>query len=70
MALSTEGDRTIFFDFLPMSLGKIRGIETDYARKEIPNKLLEQPQRYLETVAGALKTAATPAAAPATNSVR
>ena len=36
-------------------ISKIRGIETDYARKEIPEKLLELPQRYLETVAGVLK---------------
>jgi len=37
------------------AISKIRGIETDHARKEIPAKLLEIPQRYLETVAGVLE---------------
>jgi small GTP-binding protein len=39
MSLSTEGDRTIFFDFLPMDLGKIRGISTTFKLYTVPGQV-------------------------------
>lgn len=39
MSLSTEGDRTIFFDFLPMDLGKIRGISTKFKLYTVPGQV-------------------------------
>ena len=39
MSLSTEGDRTIFFDFLPMDLGKIRGISTHFKIYTVPGQV-------------------------------
>ncbi len=39
MSLSTEGDRTIFFDFLPMDLGKIRGIATTFKLYTVPGQV-------------------------------
>jgi small GTP-binding protein len=39
MSLSTEGDRTIFFDFLPMDLGKIRGISTNFKLYTVPGQV-------------------------------
>lgn len=39
MSLSTEGDRTIFFDYLPMELGKIRGIDTTFKLYTVPGQV-------------------------------
>jgi len=39
MSLATEGDRTIFFDFLPMDLGKIRGISTTFKLYTVPGQV-------------------------------
>ncbi len=39
MSLATEGDRTIFFDFLPMELGKIRGISTSFKLYTVPGQV-------------------------------
>jgi signal recognition particle receptor subunit beta/outer membrane biosynthesis protein TonB len=39
MSLSTEGDRTIFFDYLPMDLGKIRGISTNFKLYTVPGQV-------------------------------
>ena len=39
MSLATEGDRTIFFDYLPMELGKIRGIETTFKLYTVPGQV-------------------------------
>ncbi len=47
MAISTEGDRTIFFDFLPMSLGKIRGISTQFKLYAVPGQVRYNMTRKL-----------------------
>ncbi len=39
MSLATEGDRTIFFDFLPMDLGEIRGISTKFKLYTVPGQV-------------------------------
>src|SRR5512137_1657456 len=44
MSLSTEGDRTIFFDYLPMDLGQIRGISTLFKVYTVPGQV-----RYNQT---------------------
>src|SRR5258706_3344915 len=36
LSLSTKTDRTLFFDFLPLDLGKIRGIGTKLQLYTIP----------------------------------
>src|SRR5512137_92206 len=44
MSLSTEGDRTIFFDYLPMDLGQIRGITSLFKLYTVPGQV-----RYNQT---------------------
>jgi signal recognition particle receptor subunit beta len=44
MSLSTEGDRTIFFDFLPLGIGKVRGLEVQFKLYTVPGQV-----RYNET---------------------
>jgi signal recognition particle receptor subunit beta len=39
MSIATEGDRTIFFDFLPLDLGKIRGIDTTFKLYTVPGQV-------------------------------
>ncbi len=44
MSLATEGDRTIFFDFFPLNLGQIRGMETSFKLYTVPGQV-----RYNQT---------------------
>jgi signal recognition particle receptor subunit beta len=44
MSLATEGDRTIFFDFMPLDLGKLRGLDVNFKLYTVPGQV-----RYNET---------------------
>lgn len=44
VSINTEGDRTLFFDFLPMGLGKIRGCEIRAQLYTVPGQV-----RYAST---------------------
>jgi signal recognition particle receptor subunit beta len=44
MSVATEGDRTIFFDFLPLELGKFRGSDVHFKLYTVPGQI-----RYDET---------------------
>lgn len=39
MSLATEGDRTIFFDFLPIDLGKIAGFDIQFKLYTVPGQV-------------------------------
>ena len=39
VSLDTEGDRTIFFDYMPLELGKIGGIETTFKLYTVPGQV-------------------------------
>ncbi|HEY3357056.1 MAG TPA: ADP-ribosylation factor-like protein, partial [Polyangia bacterium] len=39
MSLATEGDRTIFFDFMPLDVGKIRGIDVQFKLYTVPGQV-------------------------------
>ena len=36
VSLATEGDRTLFFDFLPLNLGDIKGFKTRFQLYTVP----------------------------------
>ena len=40
ISLETETERTLFFDFLPLSLGEIRGFKTRFHLYTVPGGLL------------------------------
>jgi signal recognition particle receptor subunit beta len=44
VSINTKGDRTLFFDFLPMGLGKIRGCEVKLQLYTVPGQ-----QKYSST---------------------
>ncbi len=44
VSINTKGDRTLFFDFLPMGLGKIRGCEVKLQLYTVPGQ-----QKYTST---------------------
>jgi mutual gliding-motility protein MglA len=44
MSLATEGDRTIFFDFMPLELGKLRGLDVQFKLYTVPGQV-----RYNQT---------------------
>ena len=44
MSLATEGDRTIFFDFMPLELGEIRGLSVKFKLYTVPGQV-----RYNQT---------------------
>jgi mutual gliding-motility protein MglA len=44
MSLATEGDRTIFFDFMPLELGKLRGMDVQFKLYTVPGQV-----RYNQT---------------------
>ncbi len=44
MSLATEGDMTIFFDFMPLDLGKIRGMDVQFKLYTVPGQV-----RYNQT---------------------
>jgi signal recognition particle receptor subunit beta len=39
VSIDTEGDRTIFFDYMPLELGKIGGIETTFKLYTVPGQV-------------------------------
>lgn len=52
MSLATAGDRTIFFDFMPLGLGKLRGLDVEFKLYTVPGQV-----RYGQTRRMVLKNA-------------
>ena len=47
ISLSTQGDRTLFFDFLPVELGEIRGFKTRFHLYTVPGQVFYNSTRKL-----------------------
>jgi signal recognition particle receptor subunit beta len=47
VALNTDTERTIFFDFLPMDLGEIRGFRTRFHLYTVPGQVVYDASRKL-----------------------
>ena len=47
ISLSTETDRTLFFDFLPLALGEIRGFRTRFHLYTVPGQVFYDASRKL-----------------------
>ncbi len=47
VSINTEGDRTLFFDFLPMGLGKIKGCDVRVQLYTVPGQVQYQSTRKL-----------------------
>jgi signal recognition particle receptor subunit beta len=47
MSLKTESERTLFFDFLPLSLGEIRGFKTRFHLYTVPGQVFYDASRKL-----------------------
>ena len=47
ISLATEADRTLFFDFLPLDLGKIRGFTTRFHLYTVPGQVFYDASRKL-----------------------
>ncbi len=47
ISLATETDRTLFFDFLPLSLGEIRGFKTKFQLYTVPGQVFYDASRKL-----------------------
>lgn len=47
VSIDTEGDRTLFFDFLPMGLGKIRGCDVRVQLYTVPGQVQYSSTRKL-----------------------
>ena len=47
VSINTEGDRTLFFDFLPMGLGKIRGCDVRVRLYTVPGQVKYSSTRKL-----------------------
>lgn len=47
IALATETDRTLFFDFLPLGLGEIRGFKTRFHLYSVPGQVFYDASRKL-----------------------
>jgi len=47
VSVNTEGDRTLFFDFLPMGLGKIKGCEVRVQLYTVPGQVQYSSTRKL-----------------------
>jgi len=47
ISLATETDRTLFFDFLPLSLGEIRGFKTRFHLYTVPGQVFYDASRKL-----------------------
>ena len=47
VSLATETDRTLFFDFLPLDLGKIRGFSTKFQLYTVPGQVYYNATRKL-----------------------
>jgi len=47
VSLETESERTLFFDFLPLSLGEIRGFKTRFHLYTVPGQVFYDASRKL-----------------------
>src|SRR5437899_6063520 len=47
ISLATETERTLFFDFLPLSLGEIRGFKTPFHLYTVPGQVFYDASRKL-----------------------
>ena len=47
VSLATEGDRTLFFDFLPLNLGDIKGFKTRFQLYTVPGQVYYNSTRKL-----------------------
>ncbi len=47
VSINTEGDRTLFFDFLPMELGKIKGCDVRVQLFTVPGQVQYSSTRKL-----------------------
>src|SRR5919205_460500 len=47
ISLATETERTLFFDFLPLSLGEIRGLKTRFPLYPVPGQVFYAASRKL-----------------------
>ena len=47
ISLATETERTLFFDFLPLSLGEIRGFKTRFHLYTVPGQVFYDARRKL-----------------------
>lgn len=47
LSLATEGDRTLFFDFLPLELGEVRGYHTRFHLYTVPGQVFYTASRKL-----------------------
>lgn len=47
ISLATESERTLFFDFLPLSLGEIRGFKTRFHLYTVPGQVFYDASRKL-----------------------
>jgi signal recognition particle receptor subunit beta len=47
VSINTEGDRTLFFDFLPMGLGKIKGCDVRVQLYTVPGQIKYKSTRKL-----------------------
>jgi len=45
LSISTETERTLFFDFLPLDLGKVRGFQTRFHLYTVPGQVLYERTR-------------------------
>ena len=45
VSLSTENERTLFFDFLPLSVGEVRGYKTRFHLYSIPGQIFYEASR-------------------------
>ncbi len=47
ISLATEGDRTLFFDFLPLELGQVRGFRTRLHLYTVPGQVFYKSSRLM-----------------------
>lgn len=47
MSLATQGDRTLFFDFLPLDLGRVSGFATRFQLYTVPGQVYYRSTRRL-----------------------
>ncbi|MBZ5502912.1 MAG: gliding-motility protein MglA [Acidobacteriia bacterium] len=47
VSLATESDRTLFFDFLPLDLGSVRGFKTRFHLYTVPGQVFYEASRRL-----------------------
>ena len=46
-SIATEGDRTLFFDFLPLNLGQVAGMKTRFQIYTVPGQVYYNSTRKL-----------------------